>query len=146
MGLCQLIKCFPYSGSFPRHTAHVTGCTSIPSNLWDASWRPDEKPEAKSLVIDLHLAHGKAAVRTWLLCNSRAWDSFPSTERIHTGLSGFVPELSHSPSLCLDSRLHLRLWGQMVLKGILGLSCSRPIGGTLTPSASSQTVAEKATR
>lgn len=64
VGIRQLIKYFPYSGSSPWYTAHVTDCASIFPNLWDVSRCPDEKAEVKSQVIDIHLTHGNAAIRT----------------------------------------------------------------------------------
>lgn len=57
MGMCQLITYFPYSGSFPRYTAHITDYTSISPNLWDVSWCRDEKAEVKSLVMDNAAIH-----------------------------------------------------------------------------------------
>lgn len=99
------------------------------------SWCPDEKAEVKSLVIDIHLVHGSVAIHT-------RFAVIPEPETPSRPLNTYA---QGSLDSCL-SKLCAWLQGQMVLKGILGLSYSRPIGGTLTPSDSSQIGAERATR
>lgn len=59
-GDVSAIKYFPYSGSSPRYTVRMTDCTPISPNLWDVSGCLDEKAE----VINIHLAHGNAAIHT----------------------------------------------------------------------------------
>ena len=101
------------------------------------SWCPDEKAEVKSLVIDIHLTHSNVAIHT-------RFAVIPEPETPSRPLNTYAQGSLDSclSKLCAWTRLQ----GQMVLKGILGLSYSRPIGGTLTLSDSSQTGAEKATR